>query len=154
MKGNHNTAIRKENEMKIYQKLAGLVNARNIGSLKDGTHQKDPWYITHTNNIQTIVRETSPTGSGIDTGTTLDLPDTWVKHPINRLVFRFSFHHMNEHGMYDGWTDHKLTVTPSLVDGFDLNISGRDKNQIKDHLYDTFNDWLQTEYENDWPFEP
>jgi len=133
--------------MKIYQKLASLINARNNCILKDGAHQKEDWFINHTNNIDSIVKETSPAGSGIDTDITIDLNDTRIKGPINKLVFRFSFHHLNENGMYDGWTDHKVTVTPSLSFGFELSISGKDKNQIKEYLYETFQYWLDSERE-------
>jgi len=44
---------------------------------------------------------------------------------------------MNENGYYDGWTSHTVTVTPGW-NGPELRITGRDRNQIKDYLYDTF----------------
>jgi hypothetical protein len=80
----------------------------------------------------------SPSGSGIDNGTILD--DT---SKPDKLVFSFGFHHMNEAGYYDGWTEHKAIVTPSLCDSFNLRITGRDRNQIKDYLYDVFSQWLE-----------
>ena len=40
--------------------------------------------------------------------------------------------------MYDGWTNHTLTVRASLQFGIDLTISGRNRNQIKEYLYETF----------------
>ena len=61
----------------------------------------------------------------------------------NRLVFTASYHHMNDGGMYDGWTDHNIIVTPDLSFGFDLRITGRDRNQIKDYLGDTFTEALR-----------
>ena len=44
---------------------------------------------------------------------------------------------MNDDGYYDGWTDHILTVTPNLGGYPDMKISGRDRNNIKEYLYDT-----------------
>ena len=44
------------------------------------------------------------------------------------------FHHMNDGGFYDGWTEHSVVVTPSLVYGFDTRITGRDRNDIKNYI--------------------
>lgn len=83
-----------------------------------------------------------PSGSGIDCGTHLGNEST-----EKRLVFHFSFHHMHEDGFYDGWTEHKAIVTPSLVDDFNLRITGSNRNEIKDYLYDVFEQALRQEVE-------
>jgi hypothetical protein len=44
---------------------------------------------------------------------------------------------MNDGGFYDGWTEHTVVVTPSFR-GINLRISGRDRNQIKEYLYETY----------------
>lgn len=75
-----------------------------------------------------------PSGSGIDSGTKLD----YGRSTPDKLVFTMSFHHMNDSGMYDGWTDHSITVKPSLVYGIEIGISGRNRNDIKDYLGDTY----------------
>lgn len=75
-----------------------------------------------------------PSGSGIDSGCEIDL----VKSTRNKIKIHFGFHHMNESGMYAGWTEHTLTVEPCLCFWFSMKISGRDRNQIKEYLYDTF----------------
>ena len=54
---------------------------------------------------------------------------------------------MDEHGGYDGWTEHIVTVKPSLLFGFDVDVSGDDKNQINDYIADVFNTWLNMETE-------
>jgi len=78
-----------------------------------------------------LTRDHMPSGSGIDSGTTLDLEISTE----NKLVFDAPFHHMNDAGMYDGWTDHAVTVTPCLAaPGFRIYISGRDRNNIKEYL--------------------
>lgn len=88
--------------------------------------------------VEKLVKDTAPSGSGIDTGTKINLE----KSSANKLVFEFGFHHMNENGFYDGWTEHTAIVTPSLTSQFDLRITGRNRNDIKDYLHDTFYWWL------------
>ena len=80
-----------------------------------------------------------PSGSGIDSGTKLDFD----RSKPNRLVFTASYHHMNDGGMYDGWTDHDIIVTPDLSFGFVLRITGVDRDQIKDYLGDMFAEALR-----------
>ena len=82
-----------------------------------------------------------PSGSGIDSGCKIDLDSSTSE----KIVITFGFHHMNDGGYYDGWTEHKLTVKPSFLFGIDLKISGRDRNQIKDYLYDLFSFELKKE---------
>jgi hypothetical protein len=53
-------------------------------------------------------------------------------------VFTCSYHHMNSDGYYDGWTEHEIIAKPSLVHGIDLEVKGRNRNEIKDYLHDTF----------------
>ena len=79
----------------------------------------------------------APSGSGIDTGTELDLEAT----NENRIVFTCGFHHMDENGCYDGWTEHKILIKPTFA-GFDIRVTGRDRNQIKEYLADEFHNWL------------
>ena len=93
--------------------------------------------------IQYLCEHFMPSGSGIDNGTVLDLAHSHG----DRLVFVAPFHHMNDTGMYDGWTDHVITVIPALQGQFHLRISGRDRNQIKEYLHETY-DWaLRTRLE-------
>ena len=84
-----------------------------------------------------------PSGSGWDMGTKLDGPASSAE----KLVLYGEFHHMNDGGYYDGWTDHQIIVTPSLQSGFKLRITGRDRNQIKDYLYEMFDFALRQETE-------
>jgi len=74
-----------------------------------------------------------PSGSGIDSGCKIDIENSGNK----KVIITFSFHHLNENGYYDGWTDHKLTAIPTF-NGIELKISGKDKNQVKDYLYELF----------------
>jgi hypothetical protein len=88
-----------------------------------------------------VIEKDLPSGSGIDSGCKVDL-DACNE---NRLVITFKFHHMDEHGYYCGWADYKATLRPSMQYGFDMKITGRYKNQIKDYLYQTFDYYFNQE---------
>ena len=118
------------NTKPIYQELASLVLARK-NCIASGNHD---WNRNHTQKIHDICKQHMPSGSGIDCGTKIDLDSSHA----DKLVFQVEFHHMNDNGMYDGWTTHQVIVTPSLAFGFTLKITGRDRNQIKDYLSETY----------------
>lgn len=103
-------------------------------------HHKE-WKVMHAERIDSITKNQLPSGSGFDAGTTFD----WVASRPERLVFHTSYHHMDEHGGYAGWTEHEVIVTPSLVGGFDLKVTGRNRNDIKDYIAETFYDALRAE---------
>ena len=119
----------------LYQQLAQLVGARLrcLASAKDPP-QRHEWFHKHEDKILVLVKEHMPSGSGFDNGTKIDLD----RSTEERLVFATAFHHMDENGFYDGWTDHTVTVRGSLAFGFRLTISGRDRNQIKDYVHESF----------------
>lgn len=75
-----------------------------------------------------------PSGSGFDAGTQIDLE----RSTPEKIVFNTSFHHMDEAGFYSGWTEHTVTVRPSFLWDFDIHVSGRDKNGIKEYIAETF----------------
>lgn len=114
----------------LYVELASLVTAR-LSCEKSGNSL---WFENHSDRIEKLVTNYMPSGSGIDCGTTIDLE----KSKPEKLVFTMSFHHMSQSGMYDGWTDHTVTVTPSLQFGFNLSISGRNRHSIKEYLYEIY----------------
>jgi hypothetical protein len=91
------------------------------------------WEEKHLENIEELCSKYLPSGSGIDAGMGIVIASCAPE----KLVFTFSYHHLNENGYYDGWTNHKLTVTPSFT-GIDMKISGRDSNGIKEYLYELF----------------
>jgi hypothetical protein len=124
--------------MKVYQKLATAIDAYHR-CVKEGN---ELWEEKHKETIDAIM-DTAPSGSGIDHGTTLDLDASTA----NKLVFTFGYHHMDEMGGYDGWTEHALRAYPSFVCGVELTISGRDRNDIKDYLYEVYQGWLSEEWE-------
>lgn len=123
---------------KLYQILAAKIDARR-NSIKSGNAE---WESNHENAIRNLTDEL-PHGSGIDGENEIDLD----KSTGEKIIIHTSFHHMDEYGGYDGWTDHTLTVTPSLQFGFNLKISGRNRNDIKDYLYECFAEDLNREVE-------
>ena len=131
----------------VYQEIAsaldGMRNCQAHYEQPGKSHLFD-WIDRHRDRAETITKRYMPSGAGIDTGTTLDVDSC----RDNKLVFNTSFHHMDESGGYDGWTDHTVTVKPSLVHGLDITISGRDRNDIKSYLHDVFDMALRTTFED------
>lgn len=116
--------------------------ASRLGAMKNCARTgNDEWYKKHRDAICYLIDNYLPHGSGIDGRNTID----WGESHGERIVLGVSFHHMNETGSYDGWTDHTITVRPSLVFNFELSISGCDRNQIKEHLGDLFDAALREE---------
>lgn len=113
------------------RKLAGLINAYQNCVKSNNTE----WKEKHSDSIDEMLKNL-PSGSGIDAGMKLSLDDCTPE----KIVFTFGYHHMNEAGYYDGWTEHKLVITPSLFFGLNFRITGRDRNQIKDYLTDLFHE--------------
>lgn len=91
---------------------------------------------TRLENLQACL----PSGSGIDCGTKIDID----KSNTNEIVLHCSYHHMNDNGFYDGWTEHKIRIWPTF-DGFDFTISGRNRNDVKEYLEQCYHQTLSDE---------
>lgn len=124
---------------KLYRHLAGKVQAMATCRKTDNAE----WFERHSDAAEKLCKDHMPSGSGVDCGTTIDLD----RSKPQRLVFHTSFHHMDESGGYDGWTEHDVIVTPCLYSGFDLRITGRDRDDIKDYLGELFSYALDREIE-------
>lgn len=121
----------------IAMQLAGLVLAiKNCRKSGNGE-----WESRHRERIAAIEKHYLPSGSGFDRGSVLDIDGS----TDDRLVIHTSFHHMNEHGFYDGWTEHRVTVRASLVFGIDVSVSGRNRGDIKEYLAETIGESLRRE---------
>lgn len=125
--------------MKLYQRLASLVAAR-LNCMASGN---DEWLNKHETKINVLTKGHMPSGSGFDLGTQIDLDKSYG----NKLVFSTSFHHMNEHGYYDGWTSHQISIIPDLQFGFQLTVAGRNRNNIKDYIAEVVGNVLNEEVE-------
>lgn len=113
----------------LIQHIASLIVAR----ANCIANQNEEWYAKHTDRLEALAKEFLPSGSGFDNGTKIDLN---ASNSL-RIVFRLSFHHMNDAGMYDGWTDHAVTVRPDF-EGVLITVGGRDRGDIKDYIAETF----------------
>jgi len=89
------------------------------------------WEVRWYERLNKLV-ELIPSGSGIDTG---PRSHSSVEIKPDAIRFDIEYHHMNDAGVYDGWTEHSVTVRPAF-DDIDVRISGRDRNQIKDHIHE------------------
>jgi len=94
----------------------------------------EEWKEKHEDRINELLK-ILPSGSGIDQGIKFD----WEESKKEKLIFTFGYHHMKD-GYYSGWTEHKLILTPSFFGGYDMKITGINRNMIKDYLYDAFSD--------------
>jgi len=106
------------------------------------------WFAKHDALIAQIVENCLPSGSGFDSGTKIDLTENrgvCASNGLSKIVLTTAFHHMNENGYYHGWTEHKITVKPCLLFGFSLTISGKNRNEIKEYIHETFSHALEQE---------
>lgn len=123
-------SIPKHRPRLLYRELAQAIEARKA-CLKEPVNQFGLDISQQT--IKTCL-DLLPSGSGWDSGTDIDLDASHA----NKLVLFGAFHHMSESGYYMIWTEHIIVVKPSLTSDFDLRITGSNRNDIKDHLYQTF----------------
>jgi hypothetical protein len=121
----------------IASTIASLVAARLNCLASNNTE----WEAKHEAEIIRLVYQYLPSGAGFDGGTKIDFDASTGE----KLVFDTSYHHMNEGGFYDGWTEHRVIVTPSLTFGHTLRITGRNRNDIKDYIAEAFS-CLHDEY--------
>lgn len=103
---------------KVYQAIAHAI-----------ANRKEMW--AH-DLLDIIEKEYLPQGCGVECKILKD------ECREDRIVMWVVYHHMNENGFNVGWTYHKVFVTPSLRFGFDLKITGRNKDNVKEYL----GDWL------------
>jgi hypothetical protein len=120
---------------KIVQLIATSLDAMRRAA-KDGNHV---WEANHTLIANHLADNYLPRGSGFDNGTHIALD----KCKPGRIVFTASYHHMVE-GMYSGWTDHDVIITPDF-DGLNYRITGGNKNRIKKYILEEFDNALHNE---------
>jgi len=128
--------------MKVYQEIANVLTALRYCEASDSKSHLQAMIPKHKTVLHAMVDEKMPSGSGVDTGTVIVINECTPQ----KLVFKFSFHHMDQGGTYCGWTDHIAVVRPCLASGFSLTITGRNRNNIKEYLHDVFHSALNAEY--------
>lgn len=120
-----------DQKRKVYAAIAAaLIASRNCEQ-----NGNTDWLIAHKARIDWLVKQYLPSGGGFDAGTKLDL----IRSKAGKLVFNTSYHHMNDAGYYDGWTEHAVTIVPTFDDCINIaSITGRDRNSIKEYIADVF----------------
>ena len=125
------------NPQPVYKALATALDSLTRCQKNGNEEWADKW----TNRIADIM-DTAPSGSGIDSGTTLS-----ENSHGERLLFWVDYHYMNDVGMYVSWTNHSVAVTPSLVLGYVLTVGGSDRDDICEYLAEVFSAWLDSPVE-------
>ncbi len=121
-----------KNAHAFYSEIARKVNAfDNCVKLKNGYENN------HFCAINEMVADYLPRGSGFDMGTKFLMDES----NQNKLVFEANFHHMDENGYYNGWTEHKVIITPDLMFGFNIKVAGKNRNDIKEYIHSCFSDF-------------
>lgn len=126
--------------MKLYQWIARMVESLE----KNDSRDSDPVIRNRCMDALYDLEKFLPSGSGFNSKCQI-----LSSSKSNRIVIETSFQHMCEHG-YTGWTKHLVIVTPSLMYGMQIQITGKDKNEIKGYIRETMEIALNTEINNEF----
>jgi hypothetical protein len=121
---------------KLYRVIASSVDARIRREQTGNTS----WYNQHKEVVDTLIDNYFPSGSGFDSGCSID----WDKSKPNHLIFYAPYHRMDETGMYCGWIDVTIHVYANLARGYELRITGG-SSWDKDYFYQVFSEVMDTE---------
>ena len=124
---------------KVYREIAAKALAIQNCEKSGNTE----WHCKHSDKLARLIDNTAPSGSGIDNGV------HFLGYEKGKLKFSADFHHMDENGYYDGWTEHVVTVEPCLFNEISITVSGRNRNEIKEYLGELFHNWLTEEIDTD-----
>lgn len=118
--------------------LASSIDAR-LTCIERGNHD---WEKKHEECIEQMMKKL-PHGSGLDSEARLD----YTRSHGELIVIYQGFHAMDQDGFYDRWINFTITITASLMFGFNLKIVGDfgKYQDVKDYLYDIYSEYLTTE---------
>ena len=111
--------------MKLYQKIARVASQKN--------------WAKRTKELS-LLQELLPNGKGIREreGLAVILLESTKK----RIVIDTTYWHKNNS---DVWTSHQVIITPSFEGEINIRITGKNKDNVKDYLYDIFREALMSE---------
>ncbi len=137
----------KDTDVPLYQEIvARVVAMRNCK--KSGN---EAWYYRHDVALQKLCDQYLPSGSGLDAQPKVNI---YLTTDTRLLIAHADFHHMDEHGSYDGWSAHDVVVTPSLQFGINVRVTGRDRNDIKNYIRDVFTHALTQPVDRHFGYPP
>jgi hypothetical protein len=114
---------------KLYKKIALTLSAyKNCIKAENTT-----WEEKHLETLESY-NDMLPSGSGFDSGSKIN----FEKSNDEKIFIDTSYHFMDDNGFYDGWEDYVIVVTASLSFDIVLNIKGKNRRDIKDYMYETF----------------
>jgi hypothetical protein len=104
---------------------------------------------SHVERLEFLVEQTDllPHGAGFDCGTRLDLDNSTSEE----LIFFTEFHHMDEEGSYCGWSYWTVTVTATLVLGFNVKAEKTDddlEGDDKEYSLYAFKNYIENEFQH------
>ena len=122
-------------ETKLYQEFAQRIQAKKHCEQKENVE----WQTKHTIALEKLI-DLLPHGSGLDYEWTID----YDKSNAEKVVLTMAYHAMDEMGGYDKVIYFTLTITPSLIHGFNLAITGNfgKYQDVKEYLYDILGESL------------
>lgn len=120
--------------MKMYQAFADValfLNSSNVSAFG---------LDFQTQRLDSLIKR-APSGTDFDMGTQF-LVD---RSNPECLVFKTYFHHRNENSNHDGWTEHEVIVKANLITDFSIQVTGKNKNNIREYIADIFRSFLTTD---------
>jgi hypothetical protein len=137
--------------MKVYQRIASIIGWQENLIKGKNDDQISQWFPETHNQLGAIENDYLMHGSGFDAGTCI-FP--YPESKPDRIVGHTAFHHMDEYGGYDDWSEFDFVVTPTLQSpGYRLRIIEKDiirKYKARgdvDYFYDELDHCLSQEYE-------
>lgn len=125
-----------ERIMPLYQIMAHCIGAMGNRVVPDGAWQSR-WQTVLDQCVALL-----PRGGGFDVSPTLVEGVTKPEY----LVFQGSYHLMNQHGVYVGWRDYRVIVTPSFVHGMTLRVA-QARGDLGEYVADSFHAHLTAPYD-------
>lgn len=76
-------------------------------------------------HVRFYASEFLPHGSGIDNGCVVDIK----KSSLSKIILSVDWHHMDEHGYYDGWSTYTVTIAATFGDMHHIKVTGGRKDE-------------------------
>ena len=127
----------------LYRVLAVHVKTR-LKSLRDfqSTGRDDGEFNRHSNAIDKIINSSPCVSAEFAIDIRYDLSHA------DKIVFEVAYNHADPNSdppESPDWTEHIVTVRPSLIDGFNLRVAGFNRNGVRQTIERCFDRWMRQE---------